>query len=464
MSILDKLTTYLVETDYSALPPEVIEATRKQILDTLGVIVAGTTCGIKGEMSGLTDIVKKWGGKEESTILGFNVRVPAPEAAFINAISGMRLDYDDTIVTWINLHCSSVIVPVALAMAESQGKITGRELISSVALGYDLACRIKQASGRNADRLIRFSCAFFGAAATAGKILRLDGNQFQNALSLAFHQMSGAGNDAPGLRAGAGLKGLGNGFAARGGILSALIAEKGFVASKDFLEPGNKENYYMLFCEGAYLPWLLTLDLGKTFAGTQVSQKEYPCCHGQHASIEAALHLVKENGIKAEEIAEITLHLSPQDYGLLASPLEKKQNPQNVMELQFSILWGIASAVVYGEAGFRNFSLEALGDNRIRDLVYKVTPQIDMAMAVYQGFPPAAVDIRMKNGKIYTRRVDHPFGTVGNPMNFDDITIKFRECCQHSFHPIPVENQEQVISLVRNLEEVADAGQLARLL
>jgi 2-methylcitrate dehydratase PrpD len=376
MSVLNELTAYLVETDYEDLPCEVVEATRKQILDTIGVIVAGTTCDVNGEMSKLTNMVQKWGGKGESTILGFGVRVPAPEAAFVNSTSGMRLDFDDTLVNWINLHCSSVIVPTALAMAESRGNIDGRELITAIALGYDLACRIKQASGRNSDKLVRFSCNFFGAAAAASKILRLGHDEFQSALILSYHQISGAGNDAPGLGIGAGLKGLSNGFAARAGIVSALMAEEGLTASAtNFLEPNNKDNYYMLFCDGAYLPWLLTLGLGKVFAGTQASQKEYPCCHGQHASIEAALDLQKEYGIKFDDITEVTLHLSPQDYGLLANPLEKKQNPQNVMDTQFSLCWGIASALVYGEAGFRNFSTESLRDNRIKDLAYKVSPR-----------------------------------------------------------------------------------------
>jgi 2-methylcitrate dehydratase PrpD len=464
VSILEKLTDYLVQTDYRSLPPEVVEITRKQILDTLGVTVAGTACSITGEMSGLADMVKKWGGKRESTLLGFGGRVPAPEAAFVNAVSSARLDYDDTLVNWINLHCSSVIVPVAFAMAECQGNINGSVLITAIALGYDLACRIKQASGRNADNRIRFSCNFFGAAATAGKILGLDRDKLQNALFLAFHQICGAGSDASGLRVGAGLKGMSNGFAARAGIVSALMAEKGFIGAEDFLDPVNKENYYELFCEGAFLPWLLTLDLGRTFAASQTSQKEFPCCHGQHASLEAALGLAKENLLRADDIEEITLHLSPQDYALLADPLERKQNPQNIIETQFSVCWGVASALVYGDVGFRNFSEEALRDKRVRDLAYKVIPRIDMAMFVEQGFPPAAVDIKMRNGKIYARRVANPFGTVSNPMNIDDIAAKFRECCCHSVSHISAENQEKVILLLKRLENVKDSGRLARLL
>src|SRR4030042_3228242 len=160
MDIIDRLTGYLTETGYDALPRDVVEATRKQILDTLGVTVAGSTCDISGEMKGLVEMVRDWGGKEESTILGFGGRVPAPNAAFINAVSSVRLDFDDTLVTWVNLHTSRVIVPTAFAMAERQGNIGGKELITAVALGYDLACRVKQAAGHNADNAIKFTSHF----------------------------------------------------------------------------------------------------------------------------------------------------------------------------------------------------------------------------------------------------------------------------------------------------------------
>jgi 2-methylcitrate dehydratase PrpD len=465
MAVIDKLIRYLVETDYEVMPTDVVEATRRQILDTLGVTIAGSTCSISGEMNGLVDMVKDWGGKEESTILAFGGRVPAPHAAFVNAISSTRLDFDDTLVTWINLHSSRTIVPTAFAMAERQGNINGKDLIVAVALGYDLACRIKQASGYNADSAIRFTCNFFGAAATAGLILGLKDERLKNALFLAFHQMSGAGGTGGGgIGSGASLKGLSNGFAAKAGIISALLAEKGFTANSDFLDTENKNNYYQTFCGGAYMPWILTLDLGKVFTGPKTSQKEYPCCHGQHAAIEAALGLLREHDIKPVDVAEVTLHLSPADYALLADPLEKKQDPQNIIETQFSLCWGVAGAIVYGEVGMKNFSEEALRDTRVREMARKVFPKVDTGMAREEGFPAAAVDIKTGDGKVFSRQVDHPFGTTGNPMNLADVVSKFRYCCRYSVNPISAGNQDKVIQMIEGLEKVNDVSLIARLL
>ncbi len=465
MGIIDKLIRYLVETGYESLPLEVIEATRKQILDTLAATVAGSTCSISGEMNGLVDMVREWGGKEESTIIAFGGRVPAPSAAFVNAVSSVRLDFDDTLVTWINLHTSRAIVPTALAMAERQGGINGKQFISAIALGYDLACRIKQAAGYNADNAIRFTSNFFGAAATAGLILGLDHEKLKNALFLAFHQMSGAGSTGGGgIGSGASLKGLSNGFAAKAGVISALLAEKGFTAAADFLDVENKNNYYQMFCGGSYLPWILTLDLGKAYAGTNTSFKEYPCCHGQHAAIEAALALMKEHRLKSSDVAEVTLHLSPVDFESLANPLESKQNPRNIIETQFSLCWGVASAIVYGEVGIKNFSAEALKDASVRKMARKVTGKMSMEMAREQGFPAAAVDIKTGGGKVYTRQIDHAFGTVGNPMSLSDVIEKFRYCCGYSVYPIPPKNQAEVIGMIEGLEKVKDIGRIARLL
>jgi 2-methylcitrate dehydratase PrpD len=462
MNILDKLTAHLIETKYESLPKDVVEAARRQILDTLGVTAAGTTCSIGGEMQGLADMVREWGGKEESTLIAFGGRVPAPDAAFVNAISSVRLDFDDTLVTWVNLHCSRAIVPTAFAMAERQGNIDGRELIAAVALGYDFACRIKQASGGNTDNMIMSACNFFGTAATAARLLGLQREKFQDALFLAFHQMCGAASSA--FHGGGTLKGVSNGFAAKAGIISALMADKGFSTEPDFLEKENKNNFYNIFCGGSYMPWLLTADLGKSYTGTVTARKEFPCCHGQQAAIEGAISLVKENHLKPADIEEVTVSLSPFDYYNLADPLESKQNPKSIIETQFSICWGVASAIVYGGAGIKNFSAEALRDTMVQEMTHKVKARIDKSMAREYGFYPAAVEIKTRRGKVYSRQVEYAYGTPNNPMTYTDLVLKFKDCCRHSVNSIPVENQDKLIKMVEGLEKVKDVSLVVRLL
>ncbi len=463
MAVIDMIVNNLVETRYEALPPEVVEVTKKQILDTLAVAIGGSMCSISGELNGLVDLVKEWGGKEESTILGFGGRVPAPNAAFVNGILCARLDFDDTQISLMHIHPSRAIVPTAFATAERQGSISGQEFITAVALGHDLECRIRQAVGRDVESPFGTVTSFLGAAGTAGRILGLSNEKLKFALGLALHQISGAMGGMGTAGAGASVKGVNNGLAAKTGILSALLANKGFTSGSGFLEPENKKNLYDLFFGGYYWPWLMTLDLGRVFAGSNTSQKEFPCCHGQHTSLRATLGLLREHNIRADDVAGVILHVSPLDYVLLGEPLEKKQNPQNIIEAQFSLYWGVASALVYREVGIRNFTEDALSDTRVREMAHKIVAQPKIELAREVGFTPAIVEIQTEDGIVYTKQLDYPFGSPQDPMSLADIAAKFRYCCQYSAKPVIQENQDKVVEMIQGLEEVGDITEIVSL-
>jgi len=464
MNTLDILIDNIIETNYENLPADVVEVTKKQILETLAAIVGGSTCSLAGELNSLVDMVKDWGGKEESSIMAFGGRVPAPNAAFVNGILCVRLDFDDTFAVMVRNHPSRSIIPVAFAMAERQGNISGKELITAVVLGHDLECRLKLAVGRDVESPLGFTTNFMGAAATAGKLLGLNKNQLKNALGIAFHLISGAKGGMGTAGAGASLKGVNNGIAAKSGIISALLAERGFTSSWDFLDTNNKNNFYAVFYGGLYWPQMLTLDLGKVFMNTKTSLKEFPCCHGQHPVLEIILSLVQQYGIQPGDVEKVQLYLSPVDFLLLGDPLERKQNPENIIETQFSLCWGVASAIVYGKVEIRNFTKEALQNTEIREVARKVytRPEIAFAGPIHN---PSKVEILTKDGQVYTKKSEHPpFGSPDNPMSFSDIRTKFKQCCEYSVKPISKKSQDAVIKMTAELEEVNDVSEIARLL
>ncbi|MFC1820375.1 MmgE/PrpD family protein, partial [Thermodesulfobacteriota bacterium] len=383
-------------------------------------------------------------------------------AAFVNGILCVRRDFDDTNLHYGGLHTSRAIVPTAFATAEHQGDIDGKEFITAAALGHDLESRIAAAGGGMSS--IYMSTNFFGAAATAGRLLGLDDEKMRCALNFSYHQICGAsgGGGSSGLGS---LKGVGNGIASKAGIISAQLAIKGFRVDWDFLDEKNRGNFFHAFYSGSYQPERLTKDLGNAFMGASTSQKEFPCCHGQHSSIQAALGLIKEHNITPDNVDEVILHVSEGDYHLLAEPLNEKQNPQNTVQTQFSLCWGVASAIVYGEVGIRNFSEEALMDEKIREMASKVSakPEKEFVMEG-QGTAPAIVEIKAKDGAVYSMKSGYLFGSPENPMGIDDVAEKFRHCCQYSAKPIPEDNQDRVIEMIGGLEEVSDVGRIIRLL
>ncbi|MFC1902572.1 MmgE/PrpD family protein [Chloroflexota bacterium] len=457
MNSVDMLVKNILDINYHSLPDDVVDATKKQVLDTLAVILGGSSA--KG-MEELVNLVKDWGGKEESTVLIYGGKIPSFNAALVNSTVARALDFDD-VNDSAGVHPSGVIVPACLAIAERKGGVSGKELIVAVALGYDLISRLSRAAVLSfAESGWDFTniCGFFGAAAAAGKILGFNQEQLINALGIAYQQSAGS---IEGSMEGHTVKALGSGFAAKGGIMAALIAEKGLTGSKGCLE--GKYGFYNTYHRGLYHPELLTAGLGRIFEGKNNSQKAYPCCRFNGTFADAVLAMVKEYDIKPEEVIEIVPHVGIHAQ-MLCEPLEVKRNPPNPVASQFSLPWSIASAVLFRRVGIGEFTEAALRNPETLKMTQRVVPRVDPELDLQKSSEEAIVDIKIRDGQVYSKRVLFALGSPQNPMSFQDIADKFRACCAFSIKPIANKNIDAIIETVEKLETVTDVCQLVHLL
>jgi 2-methylcitrate dehydratase PrpD len=442
----------LTKVKYEDLPPEVVEATKKQILDLLGVAVGGFS---KAGPKELRELVIDWGGKEESTLLGTSRKVPALNAAHVNATMVHALDYDDVHETAI-MHSGVAIIPTCMAMAERQGNVSGRELIASIAVGVDMMCRLALATTPGTRPLntgwhLTTLYGFLGAAGTAARILGLDKNGIVNALGIAYHQCSGNGQC---VIDGALTKRMGPGFSVRGGITAALLAEKGVTGAKNCLE--GEFGLYRLYHRGNYDAKALTVDLGRSFEGINVAIKPYPCCRGIHPAIDAALALVDEHNIKGKDVGKITLSVSEGHYRLLCAPEDAKLKPRNPVDAQFSIPWGVATAIARKRATLEDFTETAIKSQDILDLTAKTTIEQDTTLNRPEKIEPTRVKIVTKKGDIYSKEVEDPLGSLERPMSFEDCARKFRDCAKQ----VRDEQIDRVIERVGRLEQVNDIREI----
>lgn len=453
MKVIDLFVKNIVNTRYDTLPTDVIQPTKNQILDTLGVMVAGTSLGT---VAPLAKLVKEWGGKEESTIIGYGGRVPAPNAALVNGFLAPVLDYDDMHDTDF-IHISRGVVPAACAMAERIGDINGKDFIVAVALGFDLSARLSRAAVLHLElNAPLLAPNVLGAAATASKLLKLNEVKVRNALTIAVSFITGEG---VGYTEGASIKGLDGGLEAQGGILAALMAERGMTGVGDPIE--GPKGFYAAFYRGAFDAALLTVDLGTVFEGTTNSQKAYPCCRFNGTAIDATLAVVTKHDINAEDVEEVVVYVGPWGPYRLCEPLEVKQSPQNHVQAQFSIPWSVANAILHRQVKTDHFTEEALRDAKTIEMAHKISCKLTPEFCLGGSIRPAAVEIKTKKGEIYSERVDFASGSPENPI---DVIDKFRDCCAHAIKPVSQENVDKVIDMVDRLEEVADVGEFIRLL
>jgi 2-methylcitrate dehydratase PrpD len=458
MTAVSEFVKNFTSARYDNIPAAAVESAKREVLDSLATALGGSS---KPGVAELADMVKEWGGSPQSTVIAYGIKCPAPNAAQVNGTMIHALDYDDGHQVAL-VHIGCVVISTAFAVAERMGKVSGKELITAIALGGDFLARLGLASKPGSSALSAgwhptTLFGFLGAAAVAGRIMGLDEEKMINALGLAYHQCGGAGS---GVGDGALAKRMGPGLAASAGIKAALMAERGITGERDALE--GRTGLFNTYMGGDYAPEILTGDLGKRFEGENIGDKPYPCCGLTHACIDAALSLKDRYKIDADKIKDITVYGGQTVYGL-SQPPEIKQAPRTITDAQFSVPYVVAAALVQGKVTVDDFTEETIKRPEILRIAQKINARLEPAMNRH-GVGPGGVTITMQDGTRYDEVVEHCLGSVERPMTFEDVTKKFRECAPSSIKPLTSETIEKVIDMVARLETLKDATEIIKLL
>jgi len=461
MDIGQELAKNVVNTKYEALPHEIVETTKKSILDTLGVMLAAST--LEPACKEMVELAKENGGTEESTIIAFGGKTSCLLAAFANGALTHDLDYDD-VHDEFGLHPTAACLPAALALAERIGEVDGKKFITAICMANDLTVRLGSAiTQTQVEHGWMRPTVFgtFGAAAGAGKILELNENQMVTALSLASMQTTGTWESAN--ATGSNLRAIRDVLLAQAGVISALMAQKPLIKGfSSFLE--GRFGLYSVFFRGYYEPDRILADLGSHYGGGDISFKAWPGCRCLHNSIAATLDLVLENDIKPQDIEQIMLSIDSSTLPL-CEPAEERRKPTTLIGARFSLPYEVAVAAVKRNVTLADFTTEAIKQPEVlkmaEKIVWRVDPEID---GIITAIGPVIAEIKCKDGKSYSKRVDFPYGHPQKPISMEALQAKFRDCASYSVKPLTATEIDRVIELVTNLEEVPNVSQIINLL
>jgi len=448
------LARYVVHARWEDLTEKVVETTKRDILDVLGVAFAGSAA------LGVNDVVelfKEWGGKRESTVIGYDLMLPCTSAALINGMMSHALDYDDGHDEAM-VHAAASVVPAAFAVAERKGGVNGKDFLTAVAVGIDLMARM--ALGARTNLRVSgwvYSCIFgyFGATAAAGKLIGLDEEKMVNAFGIAYSQTAGSFQS---IADAALTKRAQLGFAARAGVFSALLAERGITGPQNCVE--GDYGIYKNYIRGEYDLGLVLSDLGKRYEVENLGFKAYPCCGYTHGPIYLTLSLMREHQIRPEDVEEINV-FTGRNAADLFLPAERKRRPLSVPDAQFSIPYTVAVAVIKGNVSIGDFTPEAINDPCVLEMAQKVRGII-VEELTRREVEPAIVEIRTKDGKRYSKRIENRKGSPENPMTLEELISKFRDCMAHGRKTIPGDEVERIIELVRHAEELNDVTEIIK--
>ena len=440
---------------YEELPTDAVEAAKKSLLDTLGVILAAS--GTEPAVRPLIDLVREEGGKEDCTILGFGGRVPAARAALANGALAHCLDFDDQ-TPW-GAHPDSSVVPTVLALAELKGRVTGKDLITAIAIGQELFIRLRLNVGWHMDWNLSTTVGVFSATAAGGRIMGLTADQIAHALGIASMHSSGTMELIFGV--GSDLRGMYAGFSSQGAVHAVQLARRGMTGIRNLFE--GEAGHFKVYFRGEYDRAKMTEGLGMQFHSSGMLYKYWPAVGNAHTYIHAAIELRKEHDLAPDQIEEVRVYVGNFAERMCA-PLELRQVPGTLVDAKFSLPFLVALSLAKGRMNISDFSTTALRDPDVLALARKVVPVPDPAFNWNLKLPDGKVEVVTSDGRRIERLGSEVPGTAERPMTWAQLGQKFKECAEVAARPVAPDRIAAIQELIGQLEICDSSAELMQLI
>ncbi len=458
MSHTEKLASYFGNLTYESIPPVVIKQAKICLLDFIGISIGAS---LMPEAEGLGAMVKAWGDREDASVLGMGFKTSSRNAAFCNGVLSALLEVQDGL-NFRGIHIAESVPPAILAMGEWYKK-DGKNLLTSLVVGYEIAGRIAEAMYPT-----HFARGFmptgtvgaFGAAAGAAKLMGLGPEGIQTAMGIVVRTLPMSIEYEDNKLGGYTAKFLHGAQAAKVGIEAALMAQAGITSYPEPL--AGSERLKQGFCfMGADNPNLaaLTEELGQLFYMPQLYFKPYPACRQTHSAIEVALKMARQNDIRPDEVEEIRVRTYK---SAVMSTGQNYTNPESTfISCQFSLPYVVAASIQDKRFGLDQLSPKKIADPSVHALAAKVkaieVPEIT------DEFPKKTIsifEIVMKGNRVLTDRTNYAKGDPKNPMLESDFMEKFVALTASA---ITEETKQKMISMIMDLENLNDTSTLIKL-
>ena len=422
MDAIEKVAGNIVSIKYKDLPQEAILAAKRSILDTIGCAFAGASLDDSQKLYFVLSAYFK--GNNKCLAIGFPGQLTPPAAVMLNTFTGRILDFDDCEEDTGD-HSSVALVPVALAIAESEENISGKDFLAGIILGADTVLRIRRASPSKIGQHPWATATFapFGVAATASKLLKLDKEKTWNALGIAFTELS---NTLQSHHDGAHAHRIHHGMAAQAGYLSAIYAKHGFTGVENILE--GKFGFYRAFCSGQYDRNILFEKLGTHFEGVHIGIKPYPCCRLTHGAIDGILEMAEiykeEKHFKVLDIRRIIVKVNQGAFVVCGR--QPWSAPKTVVEAQFNIPYAVATGLIKGKVTIEEFKESAIRDEQVLSLAEKIEVVMDEDLnRIQRQIAPTTIRVETMNGQVFEKSIEHALGDPQNPLSDKAVIEKF---------------------------------------
>jgi len=452
---------FIARARLADFPAEALGLGKRCIVDSLGVMLAGSTQDA-GRI--LHEHVQGVDTRTVATVFGPRpFKTGSAAAALVNGTAGHALDWDDTQLATsadrifgLLTHPSMPPLVAALAVGEPR-RVSGAALLEAFLTGFEVECKIAEAIHPNHYKKgfhTSGTIGTFGAAVAAAKLLDLDAAQTAHVLAIAASSASGIR-----VSFGSMTKPLHVGRAAQNGVTAAELAARGFTGGKDALDP--PWGFFQTFGHGeGYDPKRIVALLGNphTIVSPGVSIKPYPCGVLGHPTMDAMRRLVMKHDVKANDIAAIRVRAGSNILNPLRYPIAS-----NELEAKFCPAFMVSAIALRRKAGIHEFNDQFVQSAAVQALMRKVERVLDPEIEA-KGFEKirSTVEVDLVDGRKLVEHADERYrGGPDLPFTRDELYEKWSDCASLV---LPQAAIDESFELVDGLERVADVTTLVRAL
>jgi 2-methylcitrate dehydratase PrpD len=406
---IERLVRFVAETTWDDVPAAVRQHAKLVLLDTLGVILAGSEQPEVRQLrerlrtdsgTGATVLARGWPSSEPRT------------AALLNGTAGRSIELCEG-HRYVPCQGAVQIVPAVLAVAEAL-RCSGREALMGLILGYEVAVRIGACLTPRALAHQNGQAPLLGAVAAGARVQGLPAADTSRALRLgATLVLTPSYTNAV---AGATVLNVAGGMSGLAGVLAPELALAGFVAQDNAIE----EACSRLVGDG-FQPEHMLEELGQRWEIQRNYFRLRACCNPIYAALDALEEALAELRRAPEQIERIDVATYR-----FASVMQNP-NPQNTFAARYSLPHAAAAIVVHGNAGYGAFTDAMVRDPVVTALRQRVRireePQFT-AMAPQR--KPARVTVLLTDGRQCTRTCYSARGDFERPYQEAEVREKFR--------------------------------------
>jgi len=420
-TLAHQLAEYTCALRFEDLSGDVVHEVKRRIIDSLGCALGAwkeEPCAIARR------VASDFSAKQGATIIGTNHKAPPDWSAFANGCCIRYFDYNDTYLSKEPAHPSDNIA-AALAVAESVAA-SGRELITAIALAYEVQCRFCDAASIRARGWDHVTYGAFSTAVASAKLMKLDPKDTRHAVNIAG--VAGAAMRQARVGELSHWKGVAFANAARHGVFSALLAGAGMTGPGPIFEGqmGFEKQLGVSLGNVAAkfaVPFVKNGD-GPASMILRTSIKFWPAEYHSQSAIEAALLLRDEIGDPAS-VRAMTVESHDASVDIIGSEPEKWK-PETRETADHSLPYITAIALIDGEVTEKQFQPERFKDPKVWKFLENVKVERNTELSgLYPDAVANIVHVDLVDGRRLTKRVDFPMGHAKNPLKDSQVEEKF---------------------------------------